>query len=57
MKEKLTEREKEIREELTDMERKFNLKKEEYLKIQGALEAITILESGPQVTPEVTVEP
>lgn len=56
MKDKLVEREKEIRAELLDLERQFNLKKEEFLKVQGALEALTILESGTQSTTEGTPE-
>ncbi len=46
MKSKLSEREKSLREEIIEMERTFNIKKEEYLKIQGALEALTILEQS-----------
>jgi hypothetical protein len=36
----LTDREVKLREELILLERQFNEKKEEYLKIQGALEAL-----------------
>jgi len=36
----LSEREIKLREELILLERQFNEKKEEYLKIQGALEAL-----------------
>lgn len=36
----LTARSEAIREELMELERQFNVKKEEFLKIQGALEAI-----------------
>lgn len=46
MKAKLSEREKALREEILDMEKSFNVKKEEYLKVQGALEALTILEQS-----------
>ncbi len=56
MKEKLIEREKEIRAELLELERQFNLKKEEFLKVQGALEALSLLETGPQSTSEGTPE-
>lgn len=36
----LTEKENQLREELILLERQFNQKKEEYLRIQGALEAL-----------------
>jgi chaperonin cofactor prefoldin len=36
----LTERSETLRNELMELERQFNIKKEEFLKIQGALEAI-----------------
>jgi hypothetical protein len=36
----LTERSEKLREELVELERQFNIKKEEFFKIQGALEAI-----------------
>ncbi len=36
----LSERSETLREELVEHERQFNIKKEEFLKIQGALEAI-----------------
>lgn len=36
----LTEKAEQIREELIEHERQFNIKKEEFFKIQGALEAI-----------------
>jgi len=36
----LTEKSEKIREELIEHERQFNIKKEEFFKIQGALEAI-----------------
>jgi hypothetical protein len=35
----------ELRDELIALEKDFNLKKEQYLKIQGALEALSELES------------
>lgn len=43
--EKLTERAKEIAEVLQSLEQQFNQKKEEFLKIQGALEALQQLEN------------
>lgn len=36
----LTERAESLREELIELERQFNMKKEEFFKVQGALEAI-----------------
>jgi len=36
----LTEKADQVREELIEHERQFNIKKEEFFKIQGALEAI-----------------
>lgn len=36
----LTERAEKLREELIELERQFNIKKEEFFKVQGALEAI-----------------
>ncbi len=36
----LTERAEALREELIELERQFNVKKEEFFKVQGALEAI-----------------
>lgn len=36
----LTEKAEKVREELIEHERQFNIKKEEFFKIQGALEAI-----------------
>lgn len=36
----LTEKAESLREELIELERQFNMKKEEFFKIQGALEAI-----------------
>ena len=42
----LNEREKNLRGELIELERQFNVKKEQYLKIQGAIEALTLVEEG-----------
>jgi len=44
----LTERSTKLREELMDMEREFNTKKEEFVKIQGALEAFNYVK-GPDI--------
>ena len=38
--EELNQKEQELRTELMDLEQQFNVKKEQYLKIQGALEAL-----------------
>lgn len=45
MKEILTEKATKVRDELLSLEQEFNKKKEEFLKIQGALEALQELES------------
>lgn len=41
---KLTERAKEVADALRELENQFNQKKEEFLKLQGALEALQTLE-------------
>lgn len=43
MTEKLIQRAQELKEELMNIEAQFNVKKEEYLKVQGALEALEAL--------------
>ena len=43
MTEKLTERAQSLKEELMNIEAQFNVKKEEFLKVQGALEALQAL--------------
>ena len=43
MTEKLTERAQVLKDELMNIEAQFNLKKEEFLKVQGALEALQAL--------------
>lgn len=45
MKETLIQKATEIREDLVKLEAEFNQKKEQYLKIQGALEALNELDS------------
>ena len=35
-----------LRDELVTMEREFNMKKEQFLKIQGALEALTVVQDN-----------
>lgn len=44
----LTERSEKLRDELMDMEKNFNAKKEEFIKIQGALEAFNYVK-GPDI--------
>ena len=57
--EDLHRQEKELRAVLLDMEGKFNLKKEQYLKVQGAIEGLTmcIPEHTPPRITEDNVEP
>jgi hypothetical protein len=43
MTEKLTQRVQELKEELMSIENQFNVKKEEFLKVQGAIEALQAL--------------
>ncbi len=43
MLEELQSKEAELRTELLDLEKQFNSKKEQYLKIQGALEALSMV--------------
>ena len=40
MLQELTQRAEGVRNELVDLEQKFNIKKEEFFKLQGAIEAI-----------------
>lgn len=42
---KLTEQSEELRLELIELERQFNIKKEQFIKIQGALEAVQYINS------------
>ena len=46
MKDALTSQMETIREELLSLEKEFNTKKEHYLKIQGALEALAMLDDS-----------
>jgi chaperonin cofactor prefoldin len=43
MTERLTQRVQELKEELMSIENQFNVKKEEFLKVQGAIEALQAL--------------
>tara|TARA_X000000368_G_scaffold98481_1_gene75807 strand:- start:999 stop:1196 length:198 start_codon:yes stop_codon:yes gene_type:complete len=57
--EDLQRQEKELRAVLQDLEAKFQLKKEQYLKIQGAIEGLAMCtpEGVPPVLTEDNVEP
>ena len=44
----LSEKEAQLRNELLELEKQFNIKKEQYLKIQGALEALAAVGGEPQ---------
>ena len=57
MQESLTKQAQEISQELQQLEKDFNLKKEQFLRIQGALEVLNALETETSsVTPEVLQE-
>jgi DNA-binding transcriptional MerR regulator len=43
MSSELTEQSEKLREELVELEKQFNIKKEQFIKIQGALEAIQLM--------------
>ena len=51
----LNDKEEKIRNELIELEQAFNVKKEQYLKIQGAIEALEALD--PSVPPEIKPRP
>ena len=40
----------ELKEQLMQLERDFNVKKEQYIRIQGALEALNVLDQKTQST-------
>ncbi len=48
MLEELNSQEAELRNDLLELEKQFNVKKEQYLKIQGAIEALTMVGEGNQ---------
>ena len=48
MLEDLLEQGESIKNELLDLEQKFNLKKEQFLKIQGAIEALNMISESDQ---------
>ena len=55
MLEELKDKEEKLRNELMELEQMFNIKKEQYLKIQGAIEALEALD--PSVPPTITPHP
>ncbi len=55
MLEELKDKEEKLKEELIELEQIFNAKKEQYLKIQGAIEALLALD--PSVPPTITPHP
>ena len=42
----LQKQEQELRNDLIELEKEFNIKKDKYLKVQGAMEALTLVEIG-----------
>tara|TARA_B100000614_G_C14299281_1_gene391252 strand:+ start:192 stop:377 length:186 start_codon:yes stop_codon:yes gene_type:complete len=50
--EDLSKKEAELRNELLELEKQFNVKKEQYLKIQGALEALAAVGGDNPLTGE-----
>ena len=55
MLEELTDKAEKLKNELMELEQMFNVKKEQYLKIQGAIEALLALD--PSVPPTITPHP
>ena len=55
MLEELTDKAEKLKNELMELEQMFNVKKEQYLKIQGAIEALEALD--PSVPPKITPHP
>ena len=55
MLEELKEKEEKLKNELIELEQAFNVKKYQYLKIQGAIEALEALD--PSVPPEIKPRP
>ena len=42
----LQKQEQELRNDLIELEKEFNIKKDKYLKVQGAIEALSLVETG-----------
>ena len=55
MLEELPDKGEKLKNELMELEQMFNIKKEQYLKIQGAIEALEALD--PSVPPTITPHP
>ena len=55
MLEELTDKAEKLKNELMELEQMFNVKKEQYLKIQGAIEALEALD--PSFPPTITPHP
>ena len=55
MLEELNDKAEKLKNELMELEQMFNVKKEQYLKIQGAIEALEALD--PSVPPTITPHP
>ena len=55
MLEELTDKAEKLKNELMELEQMFNVKKEQYLKIQGAIEALEALDQS--VPPVITPHP
>lgn len=45
----LKQRSEKLRQELTQLQEAFNLKKEQYIKVEGALEALLLLDSDSEI--------
>ena len=50
MLEDLNQQSENLRKDLIDLEQLFNMKKEQFIKVQGAIEALTALESSTEET-------
>ena len=46
MLDELQKQEEELRQDLIKLEKEFNIKKDKYLKVQGAMEALSLVETG-----------
>jgi len=46
MLDELQKQEQELRDDLIRLEKEFNIKKDKYLKVQGAMEALSLVETG-----------
>ena len=46
MLDELQKQEEELRQDLINLDKEFNIKKDKYLKVQGAMEALSLVETG-----------